>query len=134
MTDIDHKALADAIRADREASIPGTVGPWVQKGWSITAEAASNPEVGNLGGMICAVCAGFENAYEADANARRIARTPDLESAYLQLADERRKKDVQIAAMNRSNESLLDRVKELEGVNVSLLKDALDRYMPEPPK
>jgi hypothetical protein len=42
---------------------------------------------------------------ERASDARRIARTPDLESAYLQLADER--------------EALLDRVQELEAAIVS---------------
>jgi hypothetical protein len=50
---------------------------------------------------------------ERASDARRIARTPDLETAFL---------------------ALLDRVEQLEKANVSLFKDALDRYMPEPPK
>jgi hypothetical protein len=61
MTDIDHKALADAIRADLQAETVREI---------------------------------------IDADARRFDRMPDLEAAYLQLADER--------------QSLIDRVKELE--------------------
>jgi hypothetical protein len=60
MTDIDHKALADAIRADRDADLPQ---------WKL--------------------------------DSKRFIRAETVESAYLQLADER--------------QSLLDRVKELEG-------------------
>ncbi len=78
MTDIDHKALADAIRADRKAGV------W-QHGKDILGKA------------------------------RHVAQ---LESAYLQLADER--------------QSLLDRVKELELRAEVLAYDF--SYVPEPPK
>ena len=106
MTDIDHKALADAIRADRDV---GTKGPWA---WEKPDQWPEMLYEGDLGGFGDVCRFGHDAMYyntcgtpPSEHDARRIARTPDLEAAYLQLADER--------------QSLLDRVKELEAAITS---------------
>jgi hypothetical protein len=76
MTD---KIDPDELRADMEA---GTPGPWVRDCWDILGLGAGT-------GAVCEVMrpndddASFWMPGEEEANARRIARLPELEQAYL---------------------------------------------------
>lgn len=87
--------LADEIKRDRES---GTPGPWFQThvpGWMPSGRthiAARNHDTSTIAGD-CPIAVAkdgathWENKWPAEVNARRIARLPDLEAAYLAQAE-----------------------------------------------
>jgi len=93
--------LADDIRKDRES---GTPGPWVQGGTlpHTCAHDFYDP-FGPHGGSVA--CVSGEPEGEADpldiVNARRIARVPTLEEAYLAALDVLGKADELASASNK---------------------------------
>ena len=85
--------MIDDIRRDKEA---GTPGPW-------KVDADSDVVTGPLGYMVADLLVLDNNPTDADiANARRIARVPDMEDALLAAESEKDRLRARVAALEQT--------------------------------
>jgi len=134
----------DAIKADREA---GTPGPWSVfvddsgdkwTGWplSVNCDSIDDKTVVRTGGFWPYEWDAKTSQHEAVANARRIARVPDLENAVIENAFERELDRVVLAETLAERDALTARVAELEADRDKMkaaLEYILDGYGFNPP-